>query len=364
MLFRVLALTRGLSLFRLVRPKLLPLQTCWSRWGGRCSTIRAFPAPRSQSCATCHDPARAFTDPRLNAVDGAVSLGADGVSLGRRNAPTLTYASLVPAFALTDDGYAGGFFTTAGRPRCARQVTGPLHAPAEMAMADVAAVAARLRERPAYLAALRQLDAYRAVEEDRVLYEGALAALVAFERSQAFTRFDSRYDRYLAGTYKMTREEAVGRELFFSDLTNCRHCHLRFPDRRDARETFTSYRYHNIGVPANRMLKPHGAGADPGLAAHPEVDDPSETGRFRVPTLRNVAVTAPYMHNGQFKTLDTAVRFTPSTSRAAVTALSIRKRERPGLRRRCVRPLTGSGCRWASPSGRNGCASLWPFCAR
>ncbi|MEE4162944.1 MAG: cytochrome-c peroxidase, partial [Woeseiaceae bacterium] len=64
---------------------------------------------RTMSCATCHNPARAFTDGRDNGVGGAASLGNDGRTLGDRNAPTLTYASLVPPSGEDEDGaYIGG----------------------------------------------------------------------------------------------------------------------------------------------------------------------------------------------------------------------------------------------------------------
>ena len=68
-------------------------------------------AGENQSCATCHDPSRAFTDPRHNGVAGAVSLGSDGRSLGDRNAASLTYAARTPSFQKrADENYVGGFF--------------------------------------------------------------------------------------------------------------------------------------------------------------------------------------------------------------------------------------------------------------
>jgi cytochrome c peroxidase len=103
----------------------------------------------------------------------------------------------------------------------------------------------------------------------------------------------------------------VGRELFFSDLTNCRLCHLANPDRLSATEPFTNFEYHNIGVPVNpkvleNLTEPQKS--DVGAAIRPEASR-SDTGKFRVPSLRNVAVTAPYMHNGVFASLEAAVLF-------------------------------------------------------
>ena len=78
-------------------------------------------------------------------------------------------------------------------------------------------------------------------------------------------------------------------------------------------ETFSNYQFHNIGVPVNeRLRRLNGKGedfVDRGLLENPQVDDPAQAGRFKVPTLRNVAVTGPYMHNGVFADLRTVVLF-------------------------------------------------------
>ena len=264
---------------------------------------------RTQSCATCHAPERAFTDPRRVPAGGAVSLGADGESLGRRNAPTLTYSAYAPVFGEGDAGLQGGLFHDGRAATLLEQVRGPIHEPTEMAMPDAGAVAERLREQSTYLETLAELHPEADWSDDEQLYEHALRAIVAFERSSALSSFDSKYDRFLAGQYEMTLDERMGRELFFSDFTNCRQCHLQHPDQRAEREPFSSYRYFNIGVPANPAL-PRQAGPDGGLAENQAIPAKREhRGQFRVPTLRNVAVTGPYMHNGVFKDLETAVRF-------------------------------------------------------
>ena len=132
-----------------------------------------------------------------------------------------------------------------------------------------------------------------------------------WQRSTEFLAFDSKYDRYFAGEYTMTREEAVGRDLFFSDLTNCRLYHLANPDRYSVVEPFTNFEYHNIGVPVNPKIPAAADGStglDVGLAIRPE-GTRDDAGKFRVPSLRNVAVSAPYMHNGVFSSLEAAVLF-------------------------------------------------------
>ncbi len=296
--------------------------------------------PAGQSCANCHDPARAFSDSRRSGANGALSLGADGVSLGDRNAPALTYLGAAPAFELDNLGARGGFFHDGRAATLEAQALDPLLDPKEMALADVDTLAARVRTNPAYasyLSALMERGEHTAQEQtigaDAVATAdaSAIAALVtraiaAFERSEAFSTFDSRYDRYLAGTYEMSRDEAIGREIFFSDLVNCIQCHLNQPGRVSARETFTNHRFENIGLPINaRARAENGLGEDhrdAGLGDNPAIADvdADARGRFRVPSLRNVAVTAPYMHNGVFESLETAVayygKFTLNTTAA------------------------------------------------
>lgn len=78
----------------------------------------------------------------------------------------------------------------------------------------------------------------------------------------------------------------------------------------NAQETFTNYEYRNIGVPANpALLTYNGYKKDLGLLDNPAVNDPMQAGKFKVPSLRNVAVTGPYMHNGVFSDLRTVVLF-------------------------------------------------------
>ncbi|MEM6543906.1 MAG: methylamine utilization protein MauG, partial [Pseudomonadota bacterium] len=100
---------------------------------------------------------------------------------------------------------------------------------------------------------------------------------------------------------------------FFSQqFTNCATCHQLAPNG-NRHETFTSYEYHNIGTPINEEARLAANlpldELDPGLLANPQVDDPAQAGKYKVPTLRNVAVTAPYMNNGVFRSLDTVLRF-------------------------------------------------------
>lgn len=271
-------------------------------------------AQRTQACATCHEPERAFSDGRDNRAGGAASLGGDGHSLGDRNTPAIGYAALVPNFQREADGeYRGGLFHDGRARNLAEQAAEPPLNPIEMAMPDAAAVIARVREQAYYVATFKKLFGARIFDDTQAAFVALTTAIAAFEQGPPFVMFDSRYDRYLAGEYTMSDEEELGRRLYFSDLTNCMNCHLLQVNTEQVHEPFTDFRYHNIGLPMNIALRAsNDRGVDVrdlGLGAHPDVDDARAEGKFRTPTLRNIAVTAPYMHNGVFARLETALSF-------------------------------------------------------
>jgi len=265
-------------------------------------------ANRTQACATCHDPARGFADPR-----GAASVGDDGHSIGDRNAPTATYAMFSPDFHRREDGmWVGGQFLDGRAATLEDQAGGPPLNPIEMALPDRQTAVARLAENPDYVAAFETLFGEGVLDDPEAGYAAMTRAIAAFERTEEFAPFDSRYDRYLRGEVEFTDEDELGRLLFFSEqFTNCNLCHQLSRSAIDPQETFTNYEFHNIGVPENTDLRARNGveTADLGLLAHPGVDDPAAAGRFRTPTLRNVAVTGPYMHNGVFEDLRTVVLF-------------------------------------------------------
>ena len=297
---------------------------------------------RTQSCATCHDPGTGIADPRGEGELRAVSLGDDGHSLGDRNAPTASYARFSPTFYRTLEGeYVGGQFLDGHEADLAGQAEGPPLNPIEMGMPDKVIVVARLRENPAYSAAFVQHFGPGVWDDVEVAYRAMTQAIAAFEATDVFAPFDSKYDRHLRGEYQMTPQEELGMMLFFStQFTNWHLCHQlnKVPGR--AEETFSNYEFHNIWVPTSQ---PSGGGrngqpeghVDLGLAANAAVQDQAkaQTGRFKTPTLRNVAVTGPYMHNGVFKDLHTVLLFyNKYNSRAP---------------RRQIDPETGAA--WATP---------------
>jgi len=271
-------------------------------------------ANRSQSCASCHEPGRAFSDGRESGVAGAVSLGDDGVSLGDRNTPSMTYAFLIPDFHKNDKGeFVGGFFLDGRAATMADQAAEPFVNPLEMALPDYHVVVDRVRENPFYEATFRENFGDAIFSDPERAFRAITASLVAFEKSAQFAPFDSKYDRYLLGEYELTVDEELGRVLFFSQLINCSNCHLLDTREFSPGEIFSNHRYHNIGIPTNEQVRERNGidinHRDLGLLANPEVTDQAMAGKFRVPSLRNVAVTGPYMHNGVFRDLRTAILF-------------------------------------------------------
>ncbi|WP_299933556.1 cytochrome c peroxidase [uncultured Pelagimonas sp.] len=263
---------------------------------------------RTQSCASCHAPENGFADPR-----GAASLGDDGASIGDRNAPTASYASFAPPFHQRDDGaWVGGQFLDGRAADLMEQAGGPPLNPIEMGLTDKAEAVARLAENPSYVAAFDSLFDQGILNRPDEAYSAMTQAIAMFERTDQFAPFDSKYDRYLRGEVELAKEEELGRILFFSEqFTNCNLCHQLQRSQIHPQETFSNYEFHNIGVPVNQSLRAENGvlTKDLGLLANPLVTDPSQAGKFKVPTLRNVAVTGPYMHNGVFDDLRTVVLF-------------------------------------------------------
>ena len=167
---------------------------------------------------------------------------------------------------------------------------------------------ARLLESQTYEMAFKDLFGEEIFTDIDAAYQAMTESVAAFEQTEFFSPFDSKYDRFLRGEYELSREEELGMTLFFSEqFTNCNQCHQLNTLPGSERETFSNYLYHNIGVPVNSVLREaNGLGLeyiDKGLLENPQVSDPLQAGKFKVPTLRNVAITAPYMHNGVFQDL-------------------------------------------------------------
>ncbi|UTV97791.1 methylamine utilization protein MauG [Marinomonas rhizomae] len=266
---------------------------------------------RNQSCGTCHDIANGFVDKRRDALFGAVSLGSDRLSMGSRNTPTAAYAAFSPAFHRMSNGeYRGGQFLDGRASGLAQQAEGPFLNPLEMALPDGAAVVNRVRENERYESLFNSIYGQDVLNDPMKGYAAITDSIASFEKTAMFMPFDSKYDRALRGEIALTPQEELGKTLFFSQqFTNCNACHQLSSSPLNDQETFTNYEYRNIGVPANPDVLHQNGRRDLGLLDNPTIDDEKQAGKFKVPSLRNVAVTGPYMHNGVFTDLRTVVLF-------------------------------------------------------
>lgn len=286
---------------------------------------------RETSCSTCHDPEYGFIDARFRAdgtdqnifINGALSVGDDGSALGGRNAPTAAYAMYSPTFAQMSDGnYSGGQFHDGRAATLAEQAGGPPLDGAEMQMSDKSAVVDRIKENAEYVEAFERLYGADIFDDVNASYESMSEAIAKFEKTDTFAPFDSKYDRWKKGEYTFSDTEEAGYALFFSNAnTNCATCHtLNSASEADSNELFTNHEYENIGTPRNiaamdaraaLLLQESNATYD-GLGGAVKDSDTNyalHLGKTKVPTLRNVAVTGPYMNNGVFQELRTVIKF-------------------------------------------------------
>lgn len=292
----------------------------------------------NQACSSCHDPAFGFVDPD-NVVNGTpVSDGSITTLTGGLNSPSAAYAAFSPFFFWDgNEGlYVGGQFWNGRANTLADQAAGPFLNPVEMAMPDKWSVVDRMRTSvsPDYQTMFTDvysidLSAITPYTGDYVTpvdpanfppgvleaYDRMARAIGEFEKTEQFTKFDSKFDYYLAGQVALTKQEEKGRKLF-NQQGKCALCHL--PDSTLAPDgvsqigpIFTDFTYDNLGVPQNVNIP--GQPIDSGLGGRPDIADNDplglQMGKHKVMTLRNIELTPPYAHNGVFATLEEIVHF-------------------------------------------------------
>ncbi|MGH1361336.1 MAG: cytochrome-c peroxidase [Burkholderiaceae bacterium] len=275
--------------------------------------------PAGVSCASCHDPDRAFSGDNGSGI--GVSSGAPEGSFGFRKAPTLKYLATLPAlgWGTIDDEPAliGGMFWDGRASSFETQALGPLFSPHEMNNSSPASVASRL-QKAAYSAQLKELFGADIFSRPDDAVQALATSVGAFQRLPEFAPFTSKFDAVVRGEAEFTEAESRGLDWFtIGQKGNCLSCHTVDIDSKDPRDSlFTNFAYHALGAPRNRRLPATQDAAynDLGLCETLRQDksysEPDKyCGFFRVPTLRNVALTGPYMHNGVFKTLREAVAF-------------------------------------------------------
>ncbi len=283
--------------------------------------------PRGQSCASCHDPKHAFQGNNSSPI-AAVAAGSTPDKLGRRKTPTIMYKTYSPAFGFykdIDDGKEtleakGGQFWDGRATDLSEQPVVPLLDPLEMNNPSIAAVVAKVKAGD-YAEMVTALFGADAFADPKSAMTDLGGALFAYESTERFAPFSSKFDDYLRGKAKLTPIEARGFELFTNPKQgNCIACHVGKTDSKDPTDwIFTDFTYDALGVPRNPAIPVNadptvfdlGLCKRPGLAAilPKEIKLGSLCGQFKVPTLRNVAVTGPYYHNGYFASLRDAISF-------------------------------------------------------
>lgn len=216
------------------------------------------------SCASCHAPNHAFSDSM------ALSPGAGGAA-GKRNSPTLANVGYHPYF--TREG---------GVPTLEMQILVPIQEHNEFDF-NILLIADRLKTDTTYVRMSQ--EAYGRDPDFYIITR----SIACFERTliSGQSPFDEFF--YQGNTNALTVSERRGMDLFFSEKTNCSSCHTGF--------NFSNYAFENNGLYENYP--------DPGRFRLTE--DSVDVARFKVPTLRNVGVTAPFMHDGSLPTLSTVV---------------------------------------------------------
>lgn len=242
----------------------------------------------TKSCASCHEQALAFTDARAQAI------GATG-EIHPRGAMALQNLAYMPVL-----NWANPTSTS-----LSEQAMTPLFGEAPVEMGNA-------RRLPEILEMLRSDAYYRPAfpaaypeAEDPYTVLNLTRALAAFQRS--LISMDSAYDRSVYAGEPLSPEAAEGRDLFFSERLECFHCHggTHFTGSQyDRRMGFPTIEFHNNG-----LYNVDGTGQYPeeNTGIHELTLNPADHGRFKAPSLRNIAVTAPYMHDGRLATLEDVI---------------------------------------------------------
>lgn len=215
----------------------------------------------SISCGNCHRPQFAYSDPN------PISPGVNG-KLALRNAPSLSNLAWYPYF-----------FAEGGSPNLEAQILGPVEDPNEMAFSIVKAVT-RLKRNEDYVRLFQE-----AFDTLPSVYT-TTRAIAAFERSLVSSKSPFDYYVFHGDSSVFTKKEKLGYELFMSQELNCSSCHAGY--------LLTDFSFQNNGLFEDYV--------DPGRSRVTLKKE--DEGKFKVPSLRNIEVTGPYMHNGSFNSLE------------------------------------------------------------
>jgi cytochrome c peroxidase len=277
--------------------------------------------PQGTSCASCHDPRRAFAG--NHGSTNGVALGSRPNHFAKRNTPSVLYLRFIPKFHLhwEEDaplvGAYAGFFWDGRVDSIVDLVKQPLLNPDEMNAGDAGRIATTIAAGPYATDFRREFGSALDDPNPNAALKALGDAVNAYLLSPEMSPFSSRYDDYIRGREQLTPIETQGLKLFKDRAKGaCFGCHRvndRSPDPKGS--LFTDYEFDAVGAPRNRALP---ATHDPkyfdlGLCEHKDDDYKAKTeefcGKFRTPSLRNVAVRQSFMHNGVFSKLRDVVAF-------------------------------------------------------
>lgn len=243
----------------------------------------------TQSCASCHQQALAFTDGR------AVAIGSTG-EVHPRNSQSLVNVAYMSTLTWANPALV----TLEAQMQVPLFGTGPV----ELGVTDAnkARILRRIKRDRWYA---RRFSAAFPGRKQPITWAAIVDAIASFERTIISAR--SKYDRYLAGKATLTASEGRGLELFMGERAECHHCHGSFIFNDQA--TYVTApaeqpKFHNNGL---FNIGGTGAFPAPNRGVFELTGNPADMGRFRAPSLRNVELTGPYMHDGSMKTLEEVV---------------------------------------------------------
>ena len=270
-------------------PRSNPMSTAKVAVGRRLFYDARLSGNGTQSCSSCHRPELAFSDGK------ALAVGSTG-QVHPRNAQSLV--NVVYNTTLT--------WANPALVRLEAQMAVPLFGtePVEMGVTDAnrGRVLARIRNDPWYR---RQFPSAFPRARSAIDWTTIVQAIAAFERS--IVSADSKYDRVVRGKARLSASERRGASLFMGEQAECHHCHGTFIFNDQA--TFVGAAaerplFHNTGL---YNVGGMGAFPEPNRGLFELTGKPEDMGKFKAPSLRNVALTAPYMHDGSIPTLAAAV---------------------------------------------------------